>query len=87
MLNIANEAGSETVGQTEYREKYKTAVNQIRNAEIHVPLVIEADRWGRNGDALLDNGPYLVDADPDHNLILIWRKPLLMKFSRHQWFE
>jgi mannan endo-1,4-beta-mannosidase len=72
LLNVANDAGSNAVGQTGYQEKYKSAVNQIRNAGIHVPLVIDADGYGRNGDALLENGPCLVAEDPDHNLIFSW---------------
>jgi mannan endo-1,4-beta-mannosidase len=37
-----------------------------------VPLIIDADRWGRNADAVLDNGQSLVETDPDHNLIFSW---------------
>ena len=72
LLNIANEAGSNAVGGDEYREKYTTAVQQIRNAGIHVPLVIDADQWGRNGDVLNENGPDLLEQDPNHNLIFSW---------------
>ncbi|MBN1481711.1 T9SS C-terminal target domain-containing protein [candidate division KSB1 bacterium] len=72
LLNIANEAGGDVVGQTEFRQQYTSAINQIRNAGIHVPLIIDADRWGRNGDVLNENGPYLLEQDPDHNLVFSW---------------
>lgn len=72
LLNIANEPGSEIMGDEIFRSTYQDAVQQIRNAGIHVPLIIDADRWGRNADALLNNGEYLVENDPDHNLIFSW---------------
>ncbi len=72
LLNIANEAGSKDMGKTEYRNRYTEAILQLRDAGLHMPLIIDADRWGRNGSALLDNGPYLLDQDPDHNLIFSW---------------
>jgi mannan endo-1,4-beta-mannosidase len=72
IVNIANEPGNDDMGDTAFKETYRTAVEQMRNAGIHVPLIIDADRYGRNADAVLDNGPYLMDQDPDHNLIFSW---------------
>ena len=72
IINIANEPGSEARGDPDFRDTYSAAVLQMRNAGLHVPLMIDADRWGRNADAVLDNGEYLVQQDPDHDLILSW---------------
>jgi len=72
ILNIANEVGSEITEQELYRSRYKSAVEQIRNAGIHVPLIIDADRWGRNAYSVINNGQYLLEQDPDHNLIFSW---------------
>jgi len=34
--------------------------------------VIDAAGWGRGEDYILNTGQYLLDADPDHNLIFSW---------------
>jgi hypothetical protein len=60
------------MGQTEFRNRYTEAIHRIREAGIHVPLILDADRWGRNGDSLLENGQYLIEQDPDHNLMFSW---------------
>lgn len=72
ILNIANEVGNEITEQEVFRSNYKAAVEQLRNAGIHVPLIIDADRWGRNAYSVINNGQYLLDQDPDHNLIFSW---------------
>jgi len=72
IINIANEPGSDDMGDETFKSTYQDAVQQIRDAGLHVPLVIDADRWGRNADAVLDNGEYLVEQDPDHNLVFSW---------------
>jgi mannan endo-1,4-beta-mannosidase len=72
IVNIANEPGDDDMGDDVFRAKYSDAVQQMRDAGIHVPLIIDADRWGRNADAVLDNGEYLMEQDPDHNLIFSW---------------
>lgn len=72
LLNIANEPGNAAMADTIFRNTYALAVNQLRTAGLHMPLIIDADGWGRHADAVLDNGPYLLEADPDKNLIFSW---------------
>ena len=43
---------------------------------LHVPLIIDAQGFGQNINDLQKNGPYLIGADPDHNLM----------FSIHMWW-
>ncbi len=76
LLNIANECGDGSITQTAFRTGYEAAILQIRDADIHVPLVIDGTDWGKNINILQAQGPYLIDADPDHNLI----------FSVHMWW-
>jgi mannan endo-1,4-beta-mannosidase len=72
LLNIANEPGDKAMADTVFRNTYTSAVNQLRTAGLHMPLIIDADNWGRHADAVLDNGPYLLEEDPDKNLIFSW---------------
>ena len=72
LLNIANEPGNAAMADTVFRNTYALAVNQLRTAGLHMPLIIDADGWGRHADAVLNNGPYLLEEDPDKNLIFSW---------------
>jgi mannan endo-1,4-beta-mannosidase len=72
LLNIANEPGNKAMADTVFRNTYASAVNQLRTAGLHMPLIMDADNWGRHADALLNNGPYLLEEDPDKNLIFSW---------------
>jgi mannan endo-1,4-beta-mannosidase len=72
LLNIANEAGDISVTSTQFRDGYASAVQQLRAAGLHMPLVIDAAYWGRRESDLLDNGQYLLEQDPDHNLLFSW---------------
>ena len=76
LINIANECGNASVSKTSFRNGYESAVNEMRNAGIHVPLVIDGTDWGKNVNILQSEGPYLINADPDHNLM----------FSVHMWW-
>lgn len=76
LLNIANEAGDYSISSTTFRQGYESAILKIRNAGIHVPLVIDASNWGQNINILQSAGPSLIQADPDHNLL----------FSVHMWW-
>jgi hypothetical protein len=76
LLNIANECGDYSVSATAFRTGYEAAILQIRDAGIHVPLVIDGTDWGKNINVLQSEGPALIEADPDHNLI----------FSIHMWW-
>ncbi|MBN1414048.1 MAG: cellulase family glycosylhydrolase [Bacteroidales bacterium] len=75
LINIANECGKD-VSTTSFRTGYENAVNDMRNAGIHVPLIIDGSNWGQNINILQSEGPYLITADPDHNLM----------FSVHMWW-
>ena len=72
LVNIANEAGTDTVTQKDFFKTYKRLIKKMRAAGIHIPLIIDAANWGRNESYLLTNGKALVSADPDHNLVFSW---------------
>ncbi|WP_169513355.1 Ig-like domain-containing protein [Flexithrix dorotheae] len=72
MLNIANEAGNIQVTDAQFRSVYAAGIQKIRNAGVTVPLVIDAAHWGRGEWYVLDNGEYLLDQDPLHNLMFSW---------------
>ncbi len=67
LLNIANEwSGPDDV----YFDAYEAAVNLIRGADLPHTLVIDANGWGQNDRVVFDEGPALLEADPEHNLLL-----------------
>ena len=76
LINIANECGDASVSNTTFRTGYEAAVEAMRASGIHVPLVIDGTDWGKNANILQAEGPYLINADPDHNLL----------FSVHMWW-
>jgi mannan endo-1,4-beta-mannosidase len=76
LLNIANECGDGTVTNSAFKTGYESAVKKMREAGIHVTLVIDASGWGQNINILQSQGPALIQADPDHNLL----------FSVHMWW-
>jgi mannan endo-1,4-beta-mannosidase len=76
LVNIANEPGDGKVTGSQFYNTYSSAVSQMRNAGIHVPLVIDGSDWGKNVNIMQAQGPALINADPDKNLI----------FSVHMWW-
>jgi len=72
LLNIANEVGNKTVTDSMFREGYEKAVLRLRNAGLHMPLVIDASGHGRDESVLFKSAEYLLEKDPDHNLIFSW---------------
>lgn len=72
LLNIANEAGTDTVSQRNFAITYGAIIKKMRAAGINIPLMIDAANWGRNEDYILTNAKELVAADPLHNLIFSW---------------
>jgi mannan endo-1,4-beta-mannosidase len=72
IVNIANEPGNGTITDAQFKAYYEPAITKIRNAGIHTPLVIDANGWGRDDNSVINNGPYLLQQDPDHNLIFDW---------------
>ncbi|MFC1569475.1 cellulase family glycosylhydrolase [bacterium] len=76
LLNIANEAGDYALPDSTFRNDYEMYILKIREAGIHVPLIIDATNWGKNINVLQAKGPELIETDPDHNLM----------FSVHMWW-
>jgi mannan endo-1,4-beta-mannosidase len=76
LINIANEAGQWGVTGTTFKNTYAGAVADMRDAGIHVPLIIDGTDWGKDINILQSQGPALIEADPDHNLM----------FSVHMWW-
>ena len=78
LVNIANEAGDETVTPQQFISVYTPVIRQLRNAGIRTPLVIDAPEWGKNLDVLNAAAATLLANDPLHNLIfsvhLYWGK-------------
>jgi mannan endo-1,4-beta-mannosidase len=70
IVNIANECGDSSVSASDFRAKYIDVVKQMRAAGLHMPLMIDAPNWGQDINILQSEGPALVAADPDHNLLL-----------------
>jgi len=69
LVNIGNEVGDDQVGVNQFIAGYSDAVQRMRNAGIHTPLVIDAPDFGKNLDVLNAAAGSLLAADPDHNLI------------------
>jgi mannan endo-1,4-beta-mannosidase len=69
LVNIGNEVGDDQVGSDQFISGYTSAVQRIRAANIHTPLVIDAPDFGKNLDVLNASAAALLSADPDHNLI------------------
>ncbi|MFN8398107.1 MAG: cellulase family glycosylhydrolase, partial [Bacteroidia bacterium] len=75
ILNIANEAlyvnwtGNPAMAQATFENTYSAAVQDLRNAGITVPILIDGPDCGTNLDVLAAVGNGLQQADPQHNLI------------------
>ena len=70
LLNIANEAGDQSVTADAFREGYLKAVARIRAAGIDVPLVIDGAGWGQEYRNLLASWAELNAQDPRHSIIV-----------------
>jgi mannan endo-1,4-beta-mannosidase len=79
LVNIANEAGNGSVTRAAFTSAYQNAIQRMRSAGIHTPLVIDGSQWGQDIDILQAVGPGLITFDPDHNLIFsvhtYWNDP------------
>ncbi|MFN8491758.1 MAG: cellulase family glycosylhydrolase [Caldilineaceae bacterium] len=69
LVNIGNEVGGEAVTAEQFIDGYTAAIQALRTAGIHTPLVIDAADWGKNLDLLDESAAALLAADPDHNLL------------------
>ena len=70
LLNIANEAGDSSVMREEFLDGYTSAIDQIRDAGIRVPLVIDGVDWGKEYKMLLDSWEVLNNHDPENAIIV-----------------
>ena len=69
LVNIGNEVGDDQVTDAQFIAGYTTAIQSLRTAGIHTPLVIDAADWGKNLALLDATAPTLLNADPDQNLL------------------
>lgn len=76
LVNIANEVGDANVTGSTFRNDYINAITSMRNVGIRVPLIIDATDWGKNINILQSQGPAIIEADPEHNIM----------FSVHMWW-
>ena len=74
LLNIANEAGDNSVSNSVFQSTYTGAIGTLRSAGITVPLVIDGSGWGQNVEQLLSVAPALLAADPLKNIIFSWHE-------------
>jgi mannan endo-1,4-beta-mannosidase len=69
LVNIGNEVGNDTVSQADFVSGYSDAVQRMRAAGIHTPLVIDAPDWGKDLGMLNNTAASLLAADPEGDLI------------------
>ena len=69
LVNIGNEVGNESVTEAQFVDGYTSAIQTMRAAGIHTPLVIDASEYGKNLDILDATADRLISADPEKNLL------------------
>lgn len=69
LVNIGNEVGDDQVSEAQFIDQYTSAIQTMRAAGIHTPLVIDASDWGKNLDILDATADHLIAADPEKNLL------------------
>ena len=76
ILNLANEvgfyhwAGDSAAVLSAYVSDYSKAIQSIRSAGLHVPLMVDATDCGMSLDVFLSAGKQLLAADPLQNILL-----------------
>ena len=70
LLNIANEAGNNSITDAQFVLEYKKAITQLRDSGYQCPLVIDGTDWGKNYKILLKNWDELNKHDPLENIIV-----------------
>lgn len=76
IVNVGNEPGDSEMPADDFFAGYNAIITRMRAAGVRVPLMIDADNWGQSEKNLLEVGPKLLQADPEHNLL----------FSIHMWW-
>lgn len=79
IINLVNELGfgysynannpSDVAAFTNWRNQYKTAITTIRNAGLHVPIMIDAPLCGGSLALVNQAAAEIMNHDPDHNII------------------
>ena len=79
IINLVNELGfgygynannpADVAAFTNWRNQYKTAITTIRNAGIHVPIMIDAPLCGASLALVNQAAAEIVTHDPDHNIM------------------
>jgi mannan endo-1,4-beta-mannosidase len=75
LVNIANECGgnddqgNDLVSKEQFIAGYSQAVQKMRSAGIHTPLIIDASDSGKHLDRLDETAMDLMAADPENNLL------------------
>jgi hypothetical protein len=69
LVNIANEWGNFQTTDATYAQAYRQAIAVLRTAGINHTLVIDANDYGQRGSTIIAEGPGLMEADPQHNLL------------------
>jgi len=72
ILNIANEAGDQTVSEPDWEQKYIEIVRKMRDAGYRVPLMIDPAGWGRDEHYIINCGEKVLASDPLKNIIFSW---------------
>jgi mannan endo-1,4-beta-mannosidase len=70
LLNFANELGAWGTTPSQYITEYSRAIVALRTAGIHVPIVIDGSKCGQDEAIIMEAGPALIKADPDHNIVM-----------------
>lgn len=76
ITNVGNEPGAQEMDSEDFYSAYNVIVTKMRAAGIRVPIMIDADQWGQSERNIFSEGPRLIQADPEHNLL----------FSIHMWW-
>jgi mannan endo-1,4-beta-mannosidase len=78
LVNIGNEVGDDTVTEAQFIAGYTNAIQAMRTAGIHTPLVVDAADWGKNLALLDATASTLINIDPEKNLLfslhIYWSK-------------
>ncbi len=75
IINLANEfgyvnyAGNPTTASIAFRDNYITSITSMRNAGVHVPIMIDAPDYGQSSSSLVNIAPAILVADIDENIL------------------
>lgn len=75
IINLANEfdyvrwSGNQAVALTNFKNNYNAAITTLRNAGVHVPIMIDAPDCGQSSTELLSIAESMNLSDVRHNLI------------------